>query len=70
MRVTFLLLLLTMVVGCREDTSQTQQVDQRTKDSVVGASGLPGAKGVQGALEASDSIAARNARLDSLNRQP
>jgi hypothetical protein len=39
---------------------------QRTRDSVLGASKLPGAQGVRGALGASDSAAARTARLDSV----
>jgi hypothetical protein len=42
---------------------------QRTRDSVLGASKLPGAQGVRGALGASDSAADRNARLDSLASQ-
>lgn len=43
---------------------------QRTVDSTIGASRLPGAGGVQGALRASDSAAARARRLDSLARTP
>ena len=43
---------------------------QRTRDSVLGASNLPGARGVRGALGASDSAAVRNATLDSLANQP
>lgn len=40
-------------------------ITQRQRDSAIGASGLPGAGGVQGALEASDAAAARGAALDS-----
>lgn len=43
---------------------------QRQRDSVIGASTLPGAAGVNKALGATDSATARNARLDSLGRQP
>jgi hypothetical protein len=43
---------------------------QRERDSVIGASKLPGARGVRGALGASDSAAARNARLDSVANKP
>lgn len=39
---------------------------QRAVDSTIGASALPGARGVQGALRASDSAAARRAQLDSI----
>jgi hypothetical protein len=40
---------------------------QRTRDSAIGASNAPGAAGVQGALRATDSAAARNARVDSIH---
>ena len=43
---------------------------QRAVDSTIGASKLPGAQGVRGALKASDSAAARRAELDSLSRAP
>jgi hypothetical protein len=43
---------------------------QRTIDSTVGASKLPGAQGVRGALAASDSMAAYNKTLDSLAKAP
>jgi hypothetical protein len=39
---------------------------ERERDSILGASRLPGARGVRGALGMSDSAAARNARLDSV----
>ena len=44
--------------------------EQRAVDSTIGASKLPGAQGVQGALRASDSAAARAARLDSIANEP
>ncbi|MGE0354425.1 MAG: hypothetical protein AB7I33_03675 [Gemmatimonadales bacterium] len=47
--------------GVARDTMTT-----RERDSVIGASKLPGAAGVRGALRATDSAAARNARLDSV----
>ena len=43
---------------------------ERERDSVLGASALPGAAGVRGALGASDSARSRNARLDSVATQP
>ncbi len=46
------------------------QAEQRAVDSTIGASALPGARGVQGALKASDSAKARQAQLDSLAKQP
>lgn len=44
--------------------------EQRRIDSTVGASKLPGAQGVRGALAASDSAAAYNKTLDSLAKTP
>ncbi len=39
---------------------------RRERDSVLGASRLPGASGIRGALRAQDSAAAQNARADSV----
>ena len=39
---------------------------RRQRDSVLGASRLPGASGIRGALRAQDSAAAQNARADSI----
>lgn len=39
---------------------------QRERDSAIGASNLPGAAGVRGALRAADSAQARNNRLDTI----
>lgn len=44
--------------------------EQRAVDSTVGASALPGAGGVRGALAAQDSAAARRAQLDSMPKNP
>jgi hypothetical protein len=43
---------------------------QRAVDSTIGASRLPGAQGVQGALKAADSAAARQRQLDSIAKAP
>jgi hypothetical protein len=45
-------------------------VSERERDSVLGASRIPGATGVRGALRAQDTAAAQNARLDSVANQP
>ena len=39
---------------------------RRQKDSILGASRLPGAQGISKALSAQDSAAARNARVDTI----
>jgi hypothetical protein len=39
---------------------------QRQRDSVIGQSRLPGAQGVEGALSAADSAAARRRLADSI----
>lgn len=43
---------------------------KRQADSAIGASGLPGAQGISRAMDAADSAAARNARMDSVVRDP
>jgi hypothetical protein len=58
--------------GCapKEDGEGGKHVrSERERDSILGASRLPGARGVRGALGVSDSAAARNARLDSVANQ-
>ncbi|MEO8199617.1 MAG: hypothetical protein ABI679_03755 [Gemmatimonadota bacterium] len=44
----------------------TDSLTTRQRDSAIGASGLPGATGVQKAMNAVDSGDARTARIDSI----
>ena len=59
-----------VVIACtRGEQPRMQSADtitQRQHDSVIGASGLPGAQGIAKAQAAQDSAAARAARLDSI----
>ena len=66
MRGLFLLLLVAGCGGGKED--QGTRLDQRARDNAIGASTLPGAAGVRGAVRAADSARARNSRLDSVER--
>ncbi len=50
-------------------SARPDSVTQRQVDSAIGESRLPGARGVKGALEASDAAARRAAVLDSLQRE-
>ena len=59
-----------LAAGCSSEKAASQPRSERERDSMIGASSLPGAGGVRGALGASDSAAARRARLDSLANQP
>jgi hypothetical protein len=43
---------------------------ERERDSVIGASRLPGAQGVGRALQATDSASSRRALEDSIAREP
>lgn len=43
---------------------------RRQRDSMLGASQLPGAQGVRGALLATDSAAARRAREETVTPEP
>lgn len=53
-----------------EPTPTRTKEEQRAVDSTVGASALPGAQGVRGAMAASDSAAKRARELDSLSKLP
>ena len=46
------------------------QLTQREKDSILGASKIPGAKAVNRAMTSADSATARQARLDSAQNNP
>ena len=65
-------LLLAALVGCGTENASDQPeqpVSQRTRDSAVAQSGLPGAGAVGQAMTAADSAAARRALEDSLARE-
>lgn len=55
------------VAGCAKsgEPKPAGQKTERERDSVLGASKIPGARGVGAALKVSDSAAARRAREDS-----
>ena len=60
-----------VVASCgKSATSPTQRapLTQRQHDSVIGASGLPGAGGIRGAQRVADSLDARRSRIDSASR--
>lgn len=63
-----------LIMSCAKDSDSPPPPrtaeQQRAVDSTIGASKLPGAKGIQGALKVADSAAARAARLDSLSKAP
>lgn len=65
-RAVFLVCLGLASCSGKEEAAQPEMT-QRQRDSAIGASRLPGAQGVRGALRAADSIQARNNMLDSIN---
>ena len=62
---TLLVLTVIGVAGCRPSAPATRATTERERDSAIGASRLPGAQGVRGALRVSASADARRAREDS-----
>jgi hypothetical protein len=64
------MLLCVLLVACGKaqapGRSAGDTLTRRQRDSVLGASRLPGARGIRGALEAQDTAAAQNARADSI----
>jgi hypothetical protein len=59
---------LTALAGCLADSASKRESPktERERDSTIGASRLPGAQGVRGALRATDSATSRRDREDSL----
>ena len=54
--------------GCSKDEPDpNRELTQHEKDSILGASQIPGAKAVKRALTSADSAAARGARLERLD---
>ena len=66
---TTLVLLALGLGGCKASSSSARPTTERERDSVIGASQLPGAQGVRGALRVSDSAAIRRAREDSAGQE-
>lgn len=66
-------LFVVLSVGCSSEQAADQPQDaqsQRTRDSTIAESKLPGAAGVRAALRVADSAAARQARVDSAGQMP
>ena len=57
--------------ACAKDEGDVKRdLTRREKDSILGESQIPGARAVKRTLTAADSAAARQARLDSAEREP
>ena len=57
--------------ACGEDGPDKRAgLTQREKDSILGQSQIPGAKAVKTGMTNADSASARQARLDSADREP
>lgn len=73
MRLMLILPGLLLLTACPSQET-TQRPDdpaaRRARDSAIGASNLPGAQGVRGAIRAADSSAARQAVRDSIASDP
>ena len=64
-------IVLTAITSCGgDDTDNRANLTQREKDSILAGSQIPGARGVKRAMTSADSASARQARLDSADREP
>jgi hypothetical protein len=65
---------LLLSLGCSGDADDAglsrDTLSQRSRDSLIGASGLPGATGIRGAIKVADSAAERRRREDSVSGSP
>jgi hypothetical protein len=68
-RLTVLAVLTVGLAACRASSSAAHPTTERERDSAIGASQLPGAQGVRGALRVSDSATARREREDSVGQE-
>ena len=60
------------LAACAKDNADEnkRELTQREKDSILGASQIPGAKAVNRAMTSADSATARALRLDSAQKEP
>ena len=59
-----------VMTACGGDTEDKRaDMTQREKDSILAGSRIPGAKAVKKSMSSADSAAARQARLDSADRE-
>ncbi len=70
---TLRLILLAGLAGCGAKTpagkaSAPDTLTTRERQEAIGKSGIPGARGINKALDISDTAAARNQRLDSIGQ--
>lgn len=56
--------------GDQEATTAQDTLTRAQRDSIIGASSLPGARSVQRAIDTRDSANARASALDSMLKQP
>ncbi|MFV2067307.1 MAG: hypothetical protein ACC645_10035, partial [Pirellulales bacterium] len=72
-RIVVVGLFLVLSAGCSSEQVANQPRDaqsQRSRDSAIAESNLPGAAGVRGALDAADAADARKALIDSAGQTP
>ena len=58
------------ITACGKEPDARRDLTQREKDSILGASQIPGAKAVKRSLTSADSANARQSRLDSAEKEP
>lgn len=56
--------------GDQDATTAQDTLTRAQRDSIIGASSLPGSRSVQRAIDTRDSANARAAAMDSLQKQP
>jgi hypothetical protein len=61
--------ILIALTACHSNAAPKAARSERERDSVIGASRLPGARGVQGALRVSDSAVSHQSQVDSAGVQ-
>jgi hypothetical protein len=71
MRACLFVVLTSALSACAEkEPDERPNLTQREKDSIVAGSRIPGARAVKKAMSSADSASARQAQLDSAEREP
>lgn len=63
-------LALATAAACGGSEPAKRELTRREKDSIIARSPIPGARAVGTSMKSADSAAARQARLDSADREP
>lgn len=69
-RTGLLLIATAAIAACSDTKDERPDLTQREKDSILGASQVPGARAIKRSMTSADSATVRQNRLDSAMQEP